>query len=68
MSNGGDVPVKGVMGYASPKGPKNMGSGPGSMADVYKVGTQGPVNCDNDEGGSAGALNTRVVTNGGQHG
>ena len=61
---GGEVPVRSDFHYDPPKGPKNMGTGVGSMADIYKVGLQGPAHCDNDESGSPGALNTRVLPDG----
>ena len=51
---GGEVPTKGVMGYAQPQGPKNMGVGVGANADIYNQGSQGPTPCDNDESGMPG--------------
>jgi hypothetical protein len=62
--DGGEVPTRTDFHYATPRGPKNMGSGVGSMADIYKVGSQGPVPCDNSESGSPGALNTSVFGDG----
>jgi hypothetical protein len=64
--DGGEVPCKDVFRYDPPKGPKNMGTGVGSHADIYNVGSQGPTPCDNDESGSPGALNTRVLDDGTQ--
>lgn len=61
---GGEVPVRSDFHYNPPKGPRNMGSGVGSMADIYRQGSQGPTPCDNSESGTPGALNTRVLPDG----
>ena len=51
---GGEVPVRSTDRYAEPCGPKNMGAGVGSMADVYRQGSQGPTPCENYESGKPG--------------
>ena len=51
---GGEVPCKDVFRYNPPQGPKNMGTGVGSMAEVYNQGSQGPTPCENYESGTPG--------------
>ena len=68
MHKGGQVPVRNTDGYRQPTGPKNMGSGVGSMADIYRHGSQGPTPCENYESGKPGLGGDNCGTDGTQKG
>ena len=70
MASGGQVPVKGVMGYQMPKGPKgidNNGVGLGGH-NCGKAGVQGPYESTGDgSSGSPGLGGTNHGNCGTQH-
>ena len=56
-SNGGEMPVRDVMGYSPPKGPTNImdPKSPGLHGhNCGNAGTQGARSTETDDGGSAG--------------